>query len=161
MKIKNVMLVAMGIFGIVALVVVATVVFVIYANTPNDRTIAKSVDVTQEWTEVAIDPVVTPAKRVQEINLRIKDFREDRNSNTFDVRLPNGTVISPEIELYDEGGTKFEFHHSGFVMKTYDDVVFSPGVSALPADRRYTRMRIRSSVPFSCDQIYWRDYNPK
>ena len=41
-------------------------------------------------------------------------------------KLPDGTTIKPEIEVYDEIGTKFELHHSGFVMKFYEDIVFKP-----------------------------------
>jgi hypothetical protein len=165
MKKKEAIMIGAGVLGILATVVVGYIVLIVYVNWPNDRTIAKSVMVTREWTEIDIDPSVTPAKRAQYINLRINDFKVDRNSNSFDIKLPDGKIVAPEIELYDEFGQSFEFHHSGFAMKAYDDVTFTPGPSnqmvKLPADRKYTKLRIRSDIPFSCDQIYWRDYHPK
>ena len=163
---KNWVIVVIGIvLGISTLLIFGYVSLIIYINWPDDKTIVKKLQVTKEWTEVAIDPSVKPTKQSQYIKLRINDFKVDRSSNSFDIILPDGTIIEPEIELHDEFGNKFEFHHSGFAMKTYDDIVFTPGplkqLMELPADRQYTKLRIRSDVPFLCDQIYWRDYNLK
>lgn len=154
------MKIGVGILGILGVLIPGYVGLTIYINRPGGVTIAKGLLVTPEWTDVAIDPAVTAAKQVQNINLRISDFRVDHNSNSFDVRLPGGTVVQPEIELYDELANKFEFRHSGFVRKTYDDVVFSPGPE-LPKNRRFTKLRIRSNAPFSCGEIYWMDRNLK
>src|SRR5258708_34561661 len=120
---KNWVIVGIGsVLGIFTLLIFWYIGLIIYINWPNDRPIAKNLKITQEWTEITVDPPLKPNKIVQEINLRIDNFREDRNSNNFEIKLPDGTVIDPELEIYDENGNKFEFHHSGFVMKWYDDV---------------------------------------
>ncbi len=157
---KNGLKIVIGILGILGFLTFGYVVLIVYINLPGGITIVKDLPVTPEWTEVAISPSLTPTKRVQNINLRISDFKVDRNSNSFDIKLPDGTIVRPEIEVYDEFGNKFEFRHSGFLMKTYDDVAFSPG-QELPRNRSFTKLRIRSNVSFSCEQIYWLDHNLK
>ena len=127
---------------------------ILYINWPNDRILAKNIELTTEWIEVAIEPAVKPENRSQSINMRIRD-----------LKLPDGKSLSPELELYDDSGNKVEFYHSGSVSKYFVDEVFRAGYQKqpidLPVDRRYTKLRIRSDFPFSCDQIYWRDYDPK
>ena len=178
------------VLGILVFLILAYIAFIVYVNWPNDTPLVKDIRVTQEWTEVDISPALRPTKRVQEINLRIHNFKTDLRPHSFKITLRNGTVIEPEIELYDEYGGKFEMHHSGFVRKNYDDIVFSPGrptdnkpesrgsgfmvtddgdivyspskeVTKLFSDRTYTKLRIRSDIPFTCNQVYWRDCNPK
>lgn len=157
---KNGVKIGIGIAGFLGALIVGYFALIIYINWPGGVTVAKGLLVAGEWTDVAIDPAVTAAKQVQSINLRIDDFRADRDANGSDIKLPDGTVVEPEIELYDEFANKVDFRHSGFVRKTYDDVVFSPD-SELPKDRRFTKLRIRSNVPFSCGEIYWMDHNLK
>ena len=163
---KNAIMIVIGsALGILVFLFFGYIAFIIYINWPKDRTIAKNVLITPDWLEITIDPAVKPVKRAQYINVRIKDFKVDRRARGFDIKLADGTVVEPDVELYDEFGNKFEFHHSGFVMKTYDDIAFTPGprkqFMTLPSDRKYTKLRIRGDIPFSCDQIYWLDYNPK
>ena len=142
------------VLGIAGLLFICYLGLIAYINWPNDRILAKNIGVTTEWIELAIEPPVKAENRSQSINLRITD-----------LKLPDGKLLSPEIELYDDLGGKVDFFHSGSVTKNYVDEVFRAGYKNqsinLPADRRYTKMRIRSSIPFSCDQIYWSDYDPK
>ncbi len=142
------------VLGIAGLLFACYIGLIIYINWPNDRILAKNIEITTEWIEITIEPAVKPENRSQSVNLRIKD-----------LKLPDGKLLSPEIELYDDSGNKVEFFHSGSVTKYFVDEVFRARYQNqsidLPADRRYTKMRIRSDIPFSCDQIYWRDYDPK
>ena len=123
------------VLGILVFLILAYIAFIVYVNWPNDTPLVKDIRVTQEWTEVDISPALRPTKRVQEINLRIHNFKTDLRPHSFKITLRNGTVIEPEIELYDEYGGKFEMHHSGFVRKNYDDIVFSQGVQPIISRR--------------------------
>jgi hypothetical protein len=159
---KNALIIGGGIFaGLVILVFLTYIGIIVYINWPSDRPIAKDVRVSQEWIEIQIDPPLKPSHRSQSVNLRIAEFQHDHNSNSsFDIRLPDGSVIAPEIELYEEDGNRFAMRHGGFSSKIYEDIVFRLSHD-LPADRSFTKVRIRSEVPFACEQIYWRDYDPK
>src|SRR4029078_608762 len=123
MKLRKSVIVSLSVvFAILFFFAFGYVSFITYINWPNGRTIAKNLKVTQEWSEVNIDPPLTPAQRVQEINLRIDNFKDDPTARDFKIKLSDGTIIEPEVELYDENGTKFVMHHSGFVTKWYDDI---------------------------------------
>ena len=96
--------------------------FVIFGNA--DRTLGRNLSVTNEWTEINIDPPVKPAYRHQAIYLRPVNFKVDRNVRGFEIRLPDGTVVEPEVDLYDEQGNMFQLHKTGFAMGTEDYVEF-------------------------------------
>lgn len=158
---RKAVIVGLGIIGgAVIFIFLAYTGFVIYINWPGDRLLAKNVRISQEWTEITVAPSLSTSHRSQSIRLRIANFESDSNSNSFAIRLPDGSVIAPEIELYDEAGNRFELRHSGFSSKYYEAVVFSPAAK-LPTDREYTKLKIRSAVAFTCDEINWLDYDPK
>jgi len=130
----------------------------------NDKTLAKNLAVTSEWAEINIQPPVKPVNRFQAIYLRPVNFKVDREAKNFDIKLSDGKVVEPEIEIYDEFGNVFQLHKSGFAMSWKDDVEFTPGnntYTELPTNRTYTRIRIRSDLPFGYERIKWIDYNPK
>jgi len=107
---------------------------------------------------------VKPTYNSQAIYLRPVDFKVDRNANGFEIRLPDGTVVEPEVEIYDEHGKMFQMNIAGFAMGWNDDVEFSHEAKdnnymALPKNMIYTSLRIRSDVPFICERIMWIDYD--
>lgn len=133
--------------------------FVIFGNA--DRTLARNLQVTSEWTEIKIDPPVRPSYHYQAIYLRPVNYVIDRYAIGFDIRLPDGTVVRPEVELYDYSGEVVELHQKGFTMghEGADYADFSPA-NKLPAGRTYAKLRVRSDVPFVCERIEWIDYSP-
>ena len=138
---------------------VAYVYFIIFGNA--DRTIARNLSVTNEWTEVSIDPPVKPSYDHQAIYLRPVGFKVDLAVKGNEIRLPDGTVVEPEVEVYDENGKAFRMHKSGFAMAREDYVEFWPEPTwTLPKNRKYSSVRIRSDVPFVCESVSWIDYSP-
>lgn len=156
---KAVLKFGFAIVCIVVFLVVSYVALIVYINWP-DRPIAKNITVTQEWTEVHLERPLSFNNRSQSLNLKIQDFTLDRGSNIRGIKLPSGMEINPEIEIIDDHGNVVELHHTGFALKYFDAVEFSPSNAVLP-DQEYKLIRIRSDVPFHCDGIYWIDYNPK
>ena len=164
---KKIVIAGAIIVGIALLLVVGIAgyfFFVIFGN--SDQTLARNLAVTNEWNEVKIDPPVKPAYRHQAIYLRLVNFKIDRAAKGFEIRLPDGTVVEPEVEIYAEHGNMFKLHKSGFAMGRDDYVEFAFGAKennymSLPTNRTYTQLRIRSDVPFICERINWIDYAPK
>jgi hypothetical protein len=151
--------VALGILSLALVWLVGSVLF--GAIWGGDRSLARNLPVTSEWTEVSIDPPVTPAYRQQTINLRPVNFEVDRNAKGFDIRLPDGRVVAPEVEIYDEKGNMFPLYKTGFAMGRSDYVVFKNYDMPFRRDTTYSLLRIRSDMPFVCESIYWIDYDPK
>ena len=155
----------------IAMIVVATSIvmmiggvgaFLIYFNVPNDRTIAKSLKVSNDWIEVPIEPPLNAQHRDQSVNLRIQDI-DFHAGVTNGVKLKDGTVLNPDIDLIDENGTILTLRPSGSVSKYYVDAVFKPvsETDGFASGRKFTKIRIRSDIPFECQSVYWRDYDPK
>jgi hypothetical protein len=145
--------------GLAAFLIVGYFVIIVYINWP-DRPIAINISVSQEWNELRLDHPLTFKYRDQSLKLQIKDFSIDRGSSTREIRLPNDTVINPEIEIVADDGNAVKMQHSGFTYKYFDAIDFRPS-DPVQTNERYSVIRIRSDVPFYCEGIYWIDYNPK
>ena len=160
---KKILIAGAVIVGIILLLFVGFAgyfYFVIFGN--NDQTLARNLAVTSEWTEINIDPPVRPVYDHQAILIRPIGYVFDRDAKSFDIRLPDGTVVKPEVEVYDDSGEVFEMHQQGFTLG-HDGADFADFVGPsykLPASRTYTKFRIGSDVPFVCERIEWIDYSP-
>jgi len=76
--------------------------------------------------------------------------------------LGDGSRVNPQIELYDSAGDTYELRHSGGVRKWVDEAVFrSRGDKPDLRGHEFTKIRIRSDVPFICERISWEDHDPK
>ncbi len=84
--------------------------------------------------------------------------------------LSDGTVINPEVEIFDENGNKYAMESRGAFINDYDDKSQTHGVvestfklklNELPADRNYTEIRIRSDKPFTAKRVTWFNYDLK
>ena len=160
MRVIKITMVTLAILIVMIIGVVGA--FLVYVNVPNDRTIAKNIKVSHDWIEIVTEPPLTAWHRDQSINLRIPDI-DFHAGVTNGVRLKDGTVLNPEIELVDEGGTIQTLRLGGTVSKYYIDAVFIPesGTDTFAAGRKFAKIRIRSDIPFECKSVYWRDYDPK
>jgi len=163
--------VALAIFGIAGAILLSFIGLVAYVSGPT-RTIAKDVQITGEWRDFPIAPPIKALYRDQTIMLGIKDYdwSSEGNSFTAPLKLPDGTIVDPQIQLVDSLGNSYPFHHSGAVrtgglLGSTDEPVFRAGSSDnspdLPRDKEFTKLRIRSDVSFRCSRIEWVDYNPK
>ena len=152
------------VFAVAVLVTISVVLvsFVYFSNRTVDQTVAMQIPVAGAWTDLTPDSPLTKTRRVQEIDLEISGFRYDVGDHLpwGQIRLPDGNIISPQIEAYDEAGNRHEFHHSGYTMSREDLIVYSP-IQHLSDEVRLTKIRIRSDQPFACEHLFWRNRNPK
>lgn len=80
---------------------------------------------------------------------------------TWGLRLPDGTVVRPEVQLVDQYGgvyqlTVGELGQTGISFNFRDPVSHE---EILPTDRTYQAVRIRSSTPIKFSGVVWRCYN--
>lgn len=159
---RKVIVVVVAAIAVLVLVFGGLVLFVYLTNRTTDQTLATKFSVSGEWIEIIPDPPLTKTRQVQEIDFEIVDYKHDPNERLPDgqVRLPNGKIISPQIEAYDELGNRYEFRQTGYTMSRKDLVVYRP-TKDLPEEVQLTRLRIRSDEPFICETLFWRNRNPK
>jgi hypothetical protein len=155
---KNFLIISgLAIAGIVVFVVIAYIGFVLALNFwPTDRVLAKDLSVSGDWTEIKIDPELVATYRDQSINLRIPEI--DERSGFDGIKRTDGALLHPESEVIDTSGNVHLLHLSGYGTKFYTDTEFR---GALHKSQKLVKVRIRSDVPFTCSEIYWRDYDPK
>jgi len=148
--------------AVLVTVSIGLVAFAYLANRTIDQTLAMQVPVAGEWLEITPDSPMTKTRQVQEIDLEISGFKHDVDDRLpwGQIRLPDGKIISPQIEAYDEAGNRHEFRHSGHTMSRKDLIAYS-AVQNLPEDVRLTKIRIRSDEPFVCERLFWRNRNLK
>ena len=73
------------------------------------------------------------------------------------VLMPDGEVINPEIEIFDEYGNSFKltYHGSTGAFRSNQDTAYAYPKDEFPRDRVYKRVRIRSRRPIKVKAIYW------
>jgi hypothetical protein len=99
-------------------------------------------------------------KDLQWVQLELEDpfkddiYQEGRGPDKGKgILLPNGDITNPEIEVVDERGTVYKLVHQG--SRSGAPVYGAVDALSLPKDRRYTVVRLRSSIPIKCKAIYW------
>lgn len=86
--------------------------------------------------------------------LRDDLYNEGKGSNKGKgILTPDGDVINPEIELIDGHGQAYKLVYHG--SRRGGPIYGYPDANALPRDREYRMVRIRSPRPIKCKAVYW------
>lgn len=153
------------IISIVVLVFGLLAVFLLYmlnfltkrALKPKYLVVSKNLSVSNQWTDL---PCQKPPKRrgnEQHIYLKIPEYEFDWSRKTFDIQLPDGTVVRPEMEVVDELGNVYAAMDGtrmgnlvGFTVK-----INRATGKKLSVDQQNVIVKIRSFVPFECSELGW------
>jgi hypothetical protein len=142
--------------GVVGLVLIMGVgIFPLYRlfDPYSDRELSGPVTISSEWTEIIPKEPLKAERQIQYLTLDIADaFLPDYDLGK--VKLSNGALVLPEVQLEDDKGTTYNLDRSGIDQK---GMVFF--MHELPKDKRYRVVRVRSATPIRCSRIYWRSYN--
>jgi hypothetical protein len=118
------------------------------------------VDIGDQWVELRGDSPLKAEQDYQWVRLDLEQplkddtYNEGRGQNKGKgILMPDGDVINPEIELVDDHGSiyKLLYHGSRFGGPVYG----LSNANALPRDRQYNMVRIRSTRPIKCKAVYW------
>ena len=116
-----------------------------------NRTIKGKTTVTSEWMQITLDKPLKPERDVQVIMLYLEEpYVGDFEAKA--VRLPDGTLVQPEVQLLDTAGKTYTLKYYGFfgrklIMFTLPDELMG---------RDYSTVRLRSDKPIRCKEIIWR-----
>ena len=150
--------------AIVALCVVLVVALLLYRRmgplpTLTDRDIAGPTAITSQWLEIGPTPALKPSGKTSFVILELEgDYTPDFQAQL--LRLPDGSLGMPEVQLVDQQGNVFPLH---FLMvhhrdRTGSNVMGGAGFGSpdLPTDRSYAKVRVRSDKPMQCSKMIWR-----
>lgn len=128
--------------------------------------IAKKVKITSESLELPLQPPIEIRKAHPAVEIFVEGYDElyskyltnltEKNEDTnffYEPTLPNGIVINPKVQLIDEyektHDLKFSWH--AYCLDFTEE---------LPRNRKYTKLRISSDIPFESYLIRWFDWKP-
>lgn len=130
-----------------------------------DRELSGPITISSEWLEITPKEPLRAERVVQYLYIyTTKPFEPDNRS--WGIRLADGSVVVPEVELVDQQGNIYNLKASSFSLEdpTRANVISGIGFSALeelPKDKVYRAVRIRSDQPIQCSKIIWRCYDPR
>ena len=127
-----------------------------------DREVSGPLTITSEWKEIVPEAPLRAERQAQYLSIETtKSF--DPDYKLWGIRLPDGSVFVPEVQLIDQDGNIHNLKSSSFELadRNRTDIISGIGFSAkdLPKDRHYKMVRIRSEKPLSISRITWRCYN--
>ncbi len=118
------------------------------------------VTIGDQWAEFQPKPQLKAEKDYQwvrlDLVLPLRDdlYNEGKGSNKGKgILMPDGEVVNPEIELIDEHGRVYKLVYHG--SRRGGPIYGHPDTNALPRDREYKMVRIRSPRPIKCKAVYW------
>ena len=120
-----------------------------------EQEVAGPVTITQEWKEITPPRALRAARQIEYVILNIAEPFEPNNKGDWGLRLPDGSVVIPQVQLVDQEGNIFD-------LKSVALDETGMGFSAennLPKDRVYRAVRIRANKSIKLSRIYWRCWN--
>jgi hypothetical protein len=124
------------------------------------QTLAKGIEVTSEKREITFEKPLKAEKQIQEIALSIDGYKPDIGEADMNIKLDDGTILEPEIELVDENNNTHQLKSSGQTFKGEEVLVSFREKNKSFEKIAYKAVRIRSNKSFRCS-VYWKDYDLK
>lgn len=158
---KHILKVSAILAGVAVALIFVFIIFIYLTNRTVDQTLAKNISVSNDWTEIGAEPPLTAFRVSQELAIAIPNYTLDRNERlpSGEIRLPDGQFTTFQIEGIDASGNAIPFHHGGHTLSERDLIIYRPDQNL--GDVRLSRIRIRSDVVVECEEIFWRNRNPK
>jgi hypothetical protein len=127
-----------------------------------DREIAGQTTISHQWLEITPEQPLRPERQVQYLYIHTAPF--DPDYRAWGIRFPDGSVVTPEVQLVDQDGSLYSLKSSSFSLedRTRSNIVSGIGFKAdIPKDKVYRTVRIRSDKPITVSSIVWRCYDPR
>jgi hypothetical protein len=152
-------LVALGVVLSIPLALSALFIFAMITSL-SEREIAGAITSNSGWLEIKPEPPLKPSKQSQYLVLDVATPYE-LESKSWGVRLPDGSIVTPEVELVDEYGNTFNLDRPSMFSPTSHFTQRGFSTWNLPKDRVYRTVRIRSDKPIQYSRVIWRCQNHK
>ncbi len=151
---------------------------------PPVQPVSGPIEIGPEWVEIIPPKPLIPYGKYQNIHILNSDFNHN-NLNEYYIdrnllNLADGRKTKIEAVLYDDVGEIYKLGISGrTIIRTEDDKIVPSGIEFsrylitetingreeqnipdFPADRTYTKLKIRSEINLKCQNIEWVGRNP-
>ena len=119
-----------------------------------DREISGSILVSSPWLEIVPQQPLTADRQIQYVIINFAE-RGAPEVVSRGIRMADGTVVIPEVELVDERGGLFPLRAVAFG----EDAMGFSSDKDLPRDRTYRALKIKANKPIKVSNIHWRCWN--
>jgi hypothetical protein len=119
-----------------------------------DREISGPGFISTQWLDIVPKQPLTADRQIQEIIINFAE-RGAPEVGSRGIRMTDGTVVIPEVELVDERGGIFTLRAVAFGA---DSMGFSADRD-LPKDRTYRSVKIKATKPIELSNIHWKCWN--
>ena len=126
------------------------------ARSQSDREISGGLVLSPEWVEITPDEPLSFPKRSQGVTLDVAEPLARDDLNWERVRLADGTLIRPELQLVERDGSVTDVE----LLRGHSNNV-GGYVGRLPGGRVYTKVRVRCDRPLRVSKIIWHSWNGK
>lgn len=76
---------------------------------------------------------------------------------TFGMRMPDGTVIWPDVQIENENGEWLPLNAKGF----YGNKLFFSDRALLGNGKNYVAVKLRTPQPITISRLVWDSYDPR
>lgn len=125
---------------------------------PRYSPIATNIRITSEWREFQCEKPYKPKGFSQHITLKITGYECNNPEQDFEIRLKDGRIPRPEIEVIDERGVTLRAEDSQRVGNQIGFRILPNEAKNLSIsnERQNLTVRIRSDEPFECESLDWK-----
>lgn len=121
-----------------------------------DQKVSGELVLSPEWVEITPDEPLSFPKRSQAVILDVAEPLVRGDMDWARVRLADGTLIRPELQLVERDGRVTDVE----LLRGYSNNV-GGHVGRLPGGRVYTKVRVRCDRPLRVSRIIWHSWNGK
>jgi hypothetical protein len=114
--------------------------------------------ISQQWLTVRFPrPILSEEQRVQELLATVSTPYEI-STDPLGMRMQNGTVLWPEVEIQMEDGYWLPLRSRGFWGRL---ATFSTERGGFGDGKKYVSVRLRCTSPVAISRLVWNSYDPK
>lgn len=114
-----------------------------------------------EWQEIKLLTPINSGNSSHVLALELKDWEQWDNKLPRYLKNPQGQEVKVELQLIDEEGVPFpigqhlSLHGAMHFMPNYYDNFETRYSEIMPRDKKYPKLRVRSTARFKCERIIW------
>jgi hypothetical protein len=125
-----------------------------------DQSVSGPITLSSQWTELVPGTPLSVNRQIQIVVLDLdKSIKFQRDG--FELILPDGSTVTPEVRLVDVEGNVYPLTQPSAWFSPLTGVKYREFSSKndLPKNKLFRAVRVRCDKPIFCNRIFWRCYN--
>ena len=126
-----------------------------------DYELSGPVTISSDWVEFTPKEPLRVERQIQQVVLDLDNSVKVERGG-WGLVLPDGSVVTPEVQLIDQDGRAYNLDHPAVWQSSSTGATFREFSSPdLPKNKVYRAVRIRADKGVRCNRVLWRNYNQR